>query len=59
RRKRRITKPTQRIGPLRYNPVLNTTECCQVCSIAKDMARAKKGIGVTGLGQSCACQWKG
>jgi hypothetical protein len=41
------------------NPVLNTTECCQVSSIAKDIARAKKVIGVTGLGQSFACQWEG
>jgi hypothetical protein len=28
------------------NPSLNTTECCQVCSIAEDIARAEKGIGV-------------
>jgi hypothetical protein len=34
------------------NPTLNTTECCQVCSIAEDMARAEKGIGTTGLGQA-------
>jgi hypothetical protein len=40
------------------HPTLNTTECCQVCSIAEDIARAEKGIGVTNLGQSCACQWK-
>ncbi|MFZ0554676.1 MAG: hypothetical protein WAM26_05235 [Nitrososphaeraceae archaeon] len=40
------------------NPTLNTTECCQVCSIAEDIARARKGIGVTGLGQTCACQWE-
>ncbi|MGH9975216.1 MAG: hypothetical protein ACRD8Z_05195 [Nitrososphaeraceae archaeon] len=40
------------------NPSLNTTECCQVCSIAEGIAQAKKGIGVTGLGQSCSCQWK-
>ena len=36
----------------------NTAECCQVCSIAEDIARAEKGIGVTGLGQMCSCQWK-
>jgi hypothetical protein len=40
------------------NPTLNTTECCQVCSIAEDIAQAEKGIGVTGLGQSCSCQWE-
>ncbi|MGH9976901.1 MAG: hypothetical protein ACRD8Z_13860 [Nitrososphaeraceae archaeon] len=40
------------------NPTLNTTECCQVCSIAESIARAEKGIGVTGLGQSCSCQWE-
>jgi hypothetical protein len=40
------------------NPELNTTECCQVCSIAEDIARAEKGIGTTGLGQVCSCQWK-
>ncbi len=40
------------------NPTLNTTECCQVCSIAEDIAQAKKGIGTTGLGQSCSCQWE-
>jgi hypothetical protein len=39
------------------NPTLNTTECCQVCSIAEDIAQAEKGIGVTGLGQICSCQW--
>jgi hypothetical protein len=33
----------------------NTTECCQVCSIAEDRALAKKGIGTTGLGV-CSCQ---
>jgi hypothetical protein len=38
------------------HPTLNTTECCQVCSIAEDIAQAKKGIGTTGLGQSCSCQ---
>lgn len=37
--------------------IKNTTECCRVCSIAEDIARAKKGIGVTGLGV-CFCQWK-
>jgi hypothetical protein len=40
------------------NPELKTTECCQVCSIAEDIAQAERGIGVTGLGQVCACQWK-
>ena len=39
-------------------PTLNTTEGCQVCSIAEDIARAEKGIGTTGLGQVCSCQWK-
>jgi hypothetical protein len=33
------------------NPTLNTKKCCQVCSITEDSARAKKGIGTTGLGQ--------
>jgi hypothetical protein len=37
------------------NPTLNTTECCQICSIAEDIARAEKGIGTTGLGV-CTCQ---
>jgi hypothetical protein len=36
------------------HPELNTVECCQVCSIAEDIAQAEKGIGVTGLGHSCA-----
>lgn len=40
------------------NPTLNTTECCQVCSIAEGIALAEKGIGTTGLGQICTCQWK-
>ena len=40
------------------HPSKNTTECCQVCSIAEDIALAKKGIGVTGLGQMRWCQWK-
>jgi hypothetical protein len=40
------------------HPELNTTQCCQVCSIAEDIALAEKGIGVTNLGQSCDCQWK-
>jgi hypothetical protein len=31
------------------HPTLNTTECCQVCSIAEDIAQAKKGTGTTGL----------
>ena len=39
------------------HPELNTTECCQVCSIAEDIALAAKGIGTTGLGQICSCQW--
>jgi hypothetical protein len=39
-------------------PELNTTECRQICSIAEDIALAEKGIGVTDLGQVCACQWK-
>ena len=40
------------------DPSKNKTECCQVCSIAEDIAQAKKGIGTTGLGQICTCQWK-
>lgn len=40
------------------NPKLNTTECCQVCSIAEGIARARKGIGTTDLGQACSCEWK-
>jgi hypothetical protein len=40
------------------HPALNTTECCQVCSIAEGTAQAKRGIGTTGLGQVCSCQWK-
>jgi hypothetical protein len=36
----------------------NTTECCQVCSIAEGIAQAENGIGTTGLGQVCFCQWK-
>jgi hypothetical protein len=40
------------------HPELNTVECCQVCSIAEDIAQAERGIGVTGLGQVCACQWE-
>ncbi|MGC2387107.1 MAG: hypothetical protein WA460_08515 [Nitrososphaeraceae archaeon] len=40
------------------NPTLNTKKCCQVCSITEDTARAKKGIGTTGLGQVCPCQWE-
>jgi hypothetical protein len=39
------------------HPKKNTTECCQVCSIAEDIARAEKGIGTTGLGQICSRQW--
>jgi hypothetical protein len=39
------------------HPELNTTECCQVCSIAEDIALAEKGIGTTNLGQVCSCQW--
>ena len=39
------------------HPTLNTTECCQVCSIAEDIAQAKKGTGTTDLGQVCSCQW--
>lgn len=35
----------------------NSTQCCQVCGIAEDIAQAEKGIGVTGLGQLCSCQW--
>jgi hypothetical protein len=35
------------------NPELNTTECCQICSIAENIAQAKQGIGITDLGQSC------
>jgi hypothetical protein len=34
----------------------NTTERCQVCSIAEDISLAKRGIGTTGLGV-CSCQW--
>ena len=37
------------------HPALNTTECCQVCSIAKGITQAKKGICTTGLGQVCSC----
>jgi hypothetical protein len=40
------------------HPALNTTECCQVCSVAESIAQAERGIGVTGLGQVCSCQWK-
>jgi hypothetical protein len=40
------------------NPELNTVECCQVCSIAEDIALAEKGIGTTGLVQVCAGQWE-
>ena len=40
------------------HPGKNTTKCCQVCSIAEDIALAEKGIGTTGLGQVCSCQWK-
>ena len=39
------------------NPTLNTTGCRQVCIIAEGIAHAKKGIGTTGLGQMCSCQW--
>ena len=39
------------------HPSKNTTECCRVCSISEDMARAKKGTEVTGLGV-CSCQWE-
>jgi hypothetical protein len=39
------------------NLTLNTTGCCQVCSIAEGIARAEKG-GTTGLVQVCSCQWK-
>lgn len=35
-------------------PSKNTTECCQVCSIAEDIALAEKGIGTTGLGYALA-----
>jgi hypothetical protein len=34
------------------HPSKNTTECCQVCSIAEGIAQAKREIGTTGLGQS-------
>jgi hypothetical protein len=40
------------------DPSKNTTECCQVCSIAEGIAQAENGIGTTGLGQVCSCQWK-
>ncbi|MGB7635172.1 MAG: hypothetical protein WBL68_15735 [Nitrososphaeraceae archaeon] len=40
------------------DPSKNTTEYCQVCSIAENIAQARKGIGTTGLGQVCSCQWK-
>jgi hypothetical protein len=30
------------------NPALNTTECCQICSIAEGIAQAEKEIGTTG-----------
>jgi hypothetical protein len=40
------------------HPTLNITECCQVCCIAEGVALAEKGIGTTGLGQICSCQWK-
>ena len=40
------------------HPSKNTSECCQLCSIAEDIALVKKGTGVTGLGQVCSCQWK-
>ena len=40
------------------DPKKDTTECCQVCSIEEDIARAQKGIGTTGLGQACSCQWE-
>jgi hypothetical protein len=39
------------------NLELNTTECCQVCSIAGDIEISEKGIGTTSLGQICSCQW--
>jgi hypothetical protein len=39
------------------DPELNTTECCQVCSIAEDIALAEKGIGTIGQGDVCPCQW--
>jgi hypothetical protein len=38
------------------HPALNTTECCQVCSIGEGIALAEKGIETTGLGQVCSCQ---
>lgn len=40
------------------HPALNTTECCQVCGIAEGIALAEKGIGTTGIGQVCSCQWE-
>jgi hypothetical protein len=40
------------------NPILNKTACCQICSVAEDIALAKKGIGTTGLGQVRSCHWK-
>ena len=40
------------------HPSRNTTQCCRPGSIAEDIALAKKGIGTTGLGQVCSCQWK-
>ena len=40
------------------HPSENTTEYCWICSLAEDIARARKGIGTTGLGQVCYCQWK-
>jgi hypothetical protein len=39
------------------NPELNTTECCQVCSIAEDIEISEEGIGTTSRGQICSCQW--
>jgi hypothetical protein len=40
------------------HPELNIVECCQVCSIAENIALAEKEIGTTILGQVCSCQWK-
>lgn len=61
--KGRVPKTTKMVNPKDWvvdleHPGKNTTGCCQVCSIAEGIEQAEKGIGVTGLGQVCSCQWK-
>ena len=41
-----LVDPTDWAANLEH-PALNTTDCCQVRSVADDIARAEKGIGVT------------